>query len=156
MTLRYYGTVLLVTSAWWPDDSSTDEIMYRFEDVKSHIDVAVELWRLVDVARADEIVRVLNEAYVNDPCLLPCPRVRHLHSLLDGLEDRLIGVWMDAKWETTAERLEELRRRTTMLEFDVEGVVQLQLLAAGVSRVIAAKNVLSIAINENLDLVFDT
>src|SRR5262249_31990019 len=83
MTRRHYGALYLVTPGQ-PD------VLETYDDARSHIDVAKELWSLAeDDARAGAIANVVDRAYERESRTLVAADIDELLALLDGLEDAL-------------------------------------------------------------------
>jgi hypothetical protein len=147
----------LVPRGWDPAaEDADDQIVYVFEHGRSHIKVASELWGLCDAPRGAEIDALMTRAYERDPHRLDQPDIATLLRLLDGLEDSLSMSWVDEHWNVPSERIPELKRRATMLEIDdVEGVVPESAIAAGLSRVGIARDILRTALDEQLNILLD-
>lgn len=157
MSSRYWGTLYLVPRGWDPAAENADEqIVYSFEYGRSHVKVASELWALCDAARSAEIDELMTHAYQRNPHVLEQTEIASLLRLLDGLETCLVGSFVDERWRIPAERIPELKRRTTMLEIDdVEGAVPDSAIAAGLSRVAIARQILQTARDEQLNILMD-
>jgi hypothetical protein len=155
---RHWGTLHLVPPGWDPDaEDADDRIVHVFEHGPSHLQVASELWALCDAGRAAEIVELMARAYRRDPHVIEQPEIMSLLRLLDGLEECLVGSsFVDEQGRVPADRIPELKRRTSLLEIDdVEGVISEYAVAAGLSRVAVARSILQTARDEQLDVLFD-
>jgi hypothetical protein len=154
---RYWGTLYLVPPGWDPDAADADDrIVYTFEHGRSHLKVASELWALCDDRRSAGIDELIARAYRRDPHVLEQPDIAALLQLLDGLEGCLTGSFVDEHLRVPAARIPELKRRTTMLEIDdVEGAVPDSAIAAALSRVAIARDMLQTARDEQLNVLMD-
>jgi hypothetical protein len=121
MDKRHGGTWYLVPPGWQrqPDDVVDDGIEESYEDGRSDLYVAMELWGLAgDAERVKQIDAVLDRAYERPEHILNAADIDELLALLDGLEGRLVGTIVDQQHKTRADQLHELRRRTTMFDLD--------------------------------------
>jgi hypothetical protein len=152
---RYlWGAIYLVPQGWDPDAEDADErIAYSFEYGRSHIEMGAELWKLVDPARARQIDDIVLSAYGRRPRILNQDDIAALLRLLDGLEQRLAGTYIDEHWNTPLERIPELRERTKMLEISEK--FPETAVGAGIYRVTLAREILETARDEKLDILFD-
>jgi hypothetical protein len=143
---------------WHPESEDADDrVVYSFEYGRSHFQVASELWALADDAgRAEKMEDTFSAAHRRKPRLMEKPDIELLRQLLEGLEDRLVGTFIDEHWNVPTDRIPELKRRTTMLEIDdIPHAVPEAAVAAGFSRVAIARNILQKALDENLNIVLD-
>jgi hypothetical protein len=102
-----------------PDDVVEDGIEESYEDGRSDLRAAMELWDLAgDARRGKQIEEVLNRAWRRPEPILNATDIDELIALLDGLEDRLVGTIVDKRFKTRDDQLPELRRRTTMFDLD--------------------------------------
>jgi hypothetical protein len=153
----YWGTGYLVDDGWDPSDESGDHVVDRIEGIRSAVEVARELWDLAgDKARGDRINDVMTRAFERDPFVLEAGDIDELLALTDGLVERLVGPVVDEHWNVRPDQLPELRRRTRMLELD-DGPPNVPEagVAAGMSRVVGLRNVLTTARDEKLRILFD-
>ena len=151
----YSGSLYLVPRDWNPASPDADQdIVHTYEHGEGHFQVAIELWALSNPSRAARIEQLLARAYERDPHILEESEIAELLELLDGLEASLVGSFVDEHWHVPADRLPELKRRTTMLEIDeVEGAVAGEAVAAGFSRVSIAREILRTALDEHLNIL---
>jgi hypothetical protein len=155
---RCWGQMYLVPVDWDPEaEDADDRVVYSFEYGRSHFKVASELWGLADdPERADKIESIFSAAYQRKPRLIEKADVELLRQLLAGIEDRLVGTFTDEHWNVPTDRIPELRRRTTMLEIDdAPHAIPEAAIAAGLSRVAIAREILDKAVNENLNVILD-
>lgn len=80
--------------------------------------------------------------------------IEMLADLLEGLNERLIGTVVDEHLHIPRERVPEIRRRTTMLEIDEPNLPEAAV-AAGISRVEIAREILQKALDEDLTILLD-
>jgi hypothetical protein len=121
MSKHHWGTWYLVPPGWerQPDDAVDDGIVERYEDGRSDLRVAMELWELAgDAGRVKQIEAVLDRAYQRPEHILQAADIDELIALLDGLDERLLSTVVDEQRKTRADQLPELRGRTTMFDLD--------------------------------------
>jgi hypothetical protein len=142
VTVQYWGSLHLVAPDWTgdPDASDAEAVVDSCRYGFSHISVAVELWRLVgDEERAARIESVVSRAFgdsVDTPVgILKTADIEELLGLLEGLQDALRGSVVDARFQVSAAQLPELRRRTTLLNFNEGDHVAEDGVAEGMGRV---------------------
>jgi hypothetical protein len=122
-----------------------------------YIQVALELWRLVD--REDQALKIeglLEQAYERPQRDLDRQALGELEGLLDGLDDALKQTWLDSKGQVLQERLPEVRRRTHLLDLeDAQGHLACEGVSEGLSQVHILRDFLKQALNRSLHLALD-
>lgn len=100
-------------------DPSDVEVLETYEIAYGFIGVATELWQLAGRAdRAKEIDGVVTSAYELEPPQLTITHQRALCSLLDGLENALVGTVTDEQHMLTREQISPLRERAKVVDLD--------------------------------------
>jgi hypothetical protein len=156
---RDWGTWYLVPPGWQrpPEDASDYGFVERFEYGLSYLHAAMELWELAgDPGRVKQIDAVLDRAYQrsrSEP-ILNAAEIDELITLLDGLEDRLIGTVVDQQHKIHRDQLPELRRRTTMFDLDeIPGYVVENAIGEGIGRAQAVRDNLRHARDAGLEIL---
>lgn len=151
-----WGVARLVPPGWDPDaDDAFDSIEYQSEYARSHLEVAAELWSLVDKERAERLDALVSRAFGRDPHVLHVDEVAELDRALEGLEMQLRNAgWIDAREDVPADRLPELARRTTRLDLSGDAVPRAAI-SSGLSRVVAVRELAARALAGGLEILFD-
>lgn len=153
-----WGVARLVPPGWDPDaDDALDAIEYKSDYARSHLEVAAELWNLVDENRARRLEAVILRAFGRDPHVLHLDEVAELGHMLDGLEAQLREAgWINAREDVPADRLAELTRRTRLLPLggDADAVPRAAI-SSGISRVDAVRDLVARALAGKLEIMFD-
>jgi|SRR5688572_31258489 hypothetical protein len=152
----FWGPARLVPPGWDPDaEDAYDAIEHKSEYTRSHLEVAVELWALVDAARAQRIEGLVLRAFGRDPHVLHIEEIAELGHELDGLETRLRDAgWIDANEDVPADRLPELARRTVRLPLGGDAVPRAAI-SSGISRVDAVRALVARALAGGFEILFD-
>jgi hypothetical protein len=153
MRSSYYGSLYLVTPVREDDSGERhNSVVEVYQSARSHIDVAIELWRLCgreDRARETELL--LERAYEDEHPLLDTGKVAQLLSHLEGLDSELKRTLVDAEWRVSPELLPELRKRSRMLDLGEErGELARSAVWEGMSRVVALQSILNEAQRRDL------
>lgn len=150
-----WGVAHLVPPGWDPDADDADEaIEETCEYARSYLEIARELWTLVDPERARRIEALEAKAYERKARVLEASEIAAIRDALTGLESRLREAgWLDAHGDVPAARLEELSRRTTTLELS-GNVVPRAAIAGGLSRVAIVSDLMEKALANGLDLAY--
>ncbi|MGH2897920.1 MAG: hypothetical protein ACRDMZ_04545 [Solirubrobacteraceae bacterium] len=158
MTRRHYGALYLVTPGQ-PDDPDRrhERVIETYEDARSHIDVARELWSLAgDDARAGAIAAVVDRAYERESRTLAAADVDELLALVDGLEDALARTITDKDLNIRDEHLVRVRQRARLIDVDeARGSLASYAVLEGVSRVSALRHILRTARERSMDVALD-
>jgi hypothetical protein len=158
MTRRHYGALYLVTPGQ-PDDPDRwhERVTDTYDDARSHIDVARELWSLAeDDARAGAIAAVVNRGYERDNRTLTAADVDELLALLDGLEGALARTITDENLNLRDEHLARVRQRAQLIDVDEgRGSLASHAVLEGISRVSALRHILRTARERGLDVALD-
>lgn len=156
---RHWGTWWLVPPGWQrqPDDATDDGIVESYEDGRSDLHAAIELWDLAgDAARGKQIEAVLDRAYKRPEHILNAVDIDDLLALLDGIEARLVGTVVDEHRKIRLDQLPELRRRTSMFDLDeIPGYHVENAILEGMGRVESVRENLQHACEAGLEILLD-
>jgi hypothetical protein len=111
-------SIHLLRSEWNnnPGDLS-DYVIEPLLHGPTYIEVALELWRLANrEERAAKIEEVLARAHERAALVLHTEEIREFYDLLDGLDDAVKASTLDDEWLVPSERLDEVRRRTSLID----------------------------------------
>jgi hypothetical protein len=90
-----WGVVHLVPPGWDPDAEDADAaIEDTCEYARSYLQIARELWTLVDPERARRIEALEAKAYERKARVLEASEIAAIRDALTGLEGRFAGGWM--------------------------------------------------------------
>lgn len=158
MSDRYYGALHYLDPRKSDDiERLHDRVVDTYDNARSHIDVAGELWQLTgDVARADAITALVRGALGRDiPTLLP-EEVDQLLELMTGLEEALKRTILDENMNIRPERMPDVRQRAELIDVrENRGELAMYAVLEGLSRVQAARNILKEARERGLDVGID-
>jgi hypothetical protein len=159
MDKRHWGTWYLVPPGWQrqPDDVVDDGIEESYEDGRSDLHAAMELWDLAgDPERVKQIDAVIDRAYQRPEHILNAADIDELIELIEGLEDRLVGTIVDQQHRIRRDQLPELRRRTTMFDLDeIPGYVVENAIGEGIGRAQSVRDNLRHARELGLEILLD-
>lgn len=133
------------------DVLSTYEIAYGF------IGVAKELWQLAGREdRANKITEVIHSAYELEPPQLQSTQQRTLRSLLEGLENALVGTVTDEQHMLSREQIAPLRERAKVIDLDESwGVDACYAIQSALVYVDHLRNILDEALAQDAVILFD-
>jgi hypothetical protein len=155
-------SIYLVLPDWHGDpDDVHESVVETLWNGPTFVKLSRELWRLADREdRAAKIEEVLGRAYEHDdPVMTPVlntEEIREFYDLLDGLDDALKESLLDDKWQIPPERIEEVRRRTQLLDLDdLEGHRAREGVSEGLSQVHGLRAFLKEALDRGLYVALD-
>jgi hypothetical protein len=158
MTRRYWGTYYLVRPDWEGDPEHSDQsVVEAYRNGPSHMQVAIELWRLVhDERRASDIEAVLEAAFDAERPILGESQISQLLANLEGLDSALEKSVVGPDWRVPEERLPELRARTKLVDLDPDrGATATAGVAEAMSRVSGLREFLRSALTQKLNVALD-
>ncbi|MDQ3341627.1 MAG: hypothetical protein M4D80_41275 [Myxococcota bacterium] len=92
-------------------------MLHTYERIYRSIDVAAELWRLLDREKdAKEIESVVASAFEHEPARLETGQIPAL--LVEPLDKAIVGPLTDAEERLSAEKINMLRGRTDLFDLD--------------------------------------
>lgn len=111
-------SIYLVLPGWEGElDDAHESVVEALSHGPTYINVALELWRLVDnEERATKIEQVLEHAYDRENRDINTAEIAELDALLNGIDEAVKISWLDDKWMIRPEHLSEVRRRTRLLQ----------------------------------------
>lgn len=158
MTRRYWGTYYLVRPDWQGAPEHSDEsVVEAYRNGPSHLQVAIELWRLAhDENRAHAIEAILEDAFGADRPILSESQILQLLDNLEGLDSALEKSVVGPDWRVPEERLPELRTRTKLVDLDADrGATATAGVAEAMSRVSGLREFLRSALAQKLNVALD-
>jgi hypothetical protein len=148
-------SIFLIRPDWHgdPDEAVVESLLHG----PTSIDVAIELWRLAgNEERAAKIYTLTTRAFGRDNRALSTEEIREFHGLLDGLDEVLKEALLDDKWQIPPERMEEVRRRTRLLDLDdLQGHRAREGVSEGLSQVHGLRDFLKEALDRGLYVALD-
>ncbi|MBA3499021.1 MAG: hypothetical protein M4D80_28995 [Myxococcota bacterium] len=95
------------------------DVLHTYERIYRSIDVAAELWRLLDGEEAaKQIESVVASAFEHEPARLETGQIAALLALVEPLDKAIVGPLTDADERLSAEMISMLRGRTDVFDLD--------------------------------------
>ncbi len=121
----------------------------------AYLEMARDLWGLVDERRASELAGVLDLVEARDEVRFQRDEIATLLSLIEGLDAALLGPILDRDWNTPIERVPDLVARAPAIAFRTRRSEIEQRAAVGeaLQRALVAHGFLAKATRGGLDVV---
>jgi hypothetical protein len=151
---RYWGNLNFMTPAWRADvGNAGDFVVDSYRHGPSDLRVAYELLVLAGhVELAERLDEVLEQAYKRETAVLDDAETNELIGILGKVEELVQGRLIDANSRVPPDKIDELKRRSTVLDFGDEGGHQPEDgVAEGLSRVYAVRDALVSARDRGLN-----
>lgn len=151
-------SIYLVRPDWDGDpDDVHESVVEALLNGPRYIEVAIELWRLVDdEIHAAQINALTLRAFGRERRDLSSSEIKEFLQLIEDLDEIVKKTWLDDKWRIPPERLAEVRRRTTLLDLDDnQGHWASEGISEGLGQVAELREFLKQALDRGLHLALD-
>jgi hypothetical protein len=158
VTRRQWGTLYLVRPEWHDDTDHPEKwVVEPYRNGPSHIQVAIELWRLAGRDdRAQAIEALLEIAYERDRPFWNDSEATKLLETLDDLDVELEKKVVGSDWLIPQDKLPDLRRQSTLVDLDEErGPDARAGIAEAMSRVTGLREFLRSSVSQKFDIAVD-
>lgn len=158
MNRRYWGTLYLVRPEWHGDTEHPERwVVEPYRNGPSHVQVAIELWRLTGRNdRAEAIEALLEQAHERERPFWNDSEVAKLLENIDGLDSELQKSVVGPDWLVPQDRLAALRDQTTLIDLDeARGSDACAGVAEAMSRVTGLREFLRGSVSQKLDVALD-
>jgi hypothetical protein len=121
----------------------------------AYLEMARDLWGLVDERRASELGRVLDLVEARDEVRLRRDEIAALLSLIDGLDAALLGPVIDRDWNVAIDRVPDVLARAPAIAFRtrISEVEQRAAVGEALQRALVAHGLLAKAARDGFDVV---
>jgi len=155
---RYWGNLNFLEPAWRADPENAPEfVVDSYKNGPSDLRVAYELLVLGGhVALAERLDNMLEKTYERSRAVLDDAETDEVIEILGKVESMVQGSLIDENSRVLPEKIDELRQRTTVLNFsDAGGHFPEDGVAEGLSRVYAVRDALVSARDRGLNVALN-